>query len=126
MNSVDKRLWVVDIATSKTSKTFRDRYIKDLSLIKLPNSLDLERVYCLRKRCIPNILLALLEPGFSKVKGKEDLTAYWSLRSNRPCLSLAIHGSRDGSRVIVTEILIPIWILVFHSTPGRLRVIYVS
>ena len=76
MNSINERLGVVDIASSKTPKTLRDRYIKDLSLIKLRTGLDLERVRGLRHRCIPNILLILLELDFSEVQGTEDLTTH--------------------------------------------------
>jgi hypothetical protein len=124
VNSINERLRVVNIAPSKTAKTLRDRYIKDLSLIKL--STGLERVRCLRQRCIPNILLILLELDFSEVQRTEDLSTYRSLQSDRPYLSLFVHSSGDGSRVIVIEILIPVWALVFHSTPDRLRVISVS
>jgi hypothetical protein len=68
VNTINKRLWVVDIAPSKTPKTLRDRYIKDLSLIGLRTGPDLERVHCLRQRCIPDILLILLELYFSEVQ----------------------------------------------------------
>jgi hypothetical protein len=125
VNSINECFRVVDIAPSKTPKTLRGRYIKGLSLIRLRTSLDLEGVHCLRQRCIPN-LLVLLELDFSGVQETEDLTTHRSLWSDRPCLSLAVHSSSNGSRVIVTEILIPIWVLVFHSRHDRLRVISVS
>jgi hypothetical protein len=125
VHSVNERLRVVDIAPSKTPKALRDRYIKDL---RLRTGLDLERVDYFRHRCIPNILLILIELGFSEVGGTEDLTTHRSLWSDIPCLSLAVHSSSDGGRVIATEILIPIsvWVLVFHSTAERLKVISVS
>jgi hypothetical protein len=126
VDSINERLRVVDIPLSKTPKALRDRYIKDLSLIRLRTDLDLERVHCLRQRCIPNILLILLELDFNEVQGIQDLTTHGSLRSDRPGLSLVVHSSSDG-RMIATEILIPVWVLVFHSTmPDHLRVISVS
>jgi len=78
VNSINERLRVVDITPSKTPKTLRGRYInlKDLSLIMLRTGLDLERVRGLRHRCIPNILLILLELDFSGVQGTEDLTTH--------------------------------------------------
>jgi hypothetical protein len=43
VNSVNKRLRVVDIAPSKTPKMLRDRHVKDLSLVRCHTSgLDLE------------------------------------------------------------------------------------
>jgi hypothetical protein len=104
VNSINERLRVVNIAPSKTPKTLRDRYIKNLSLIKL--STGLERVLCLRQRCIPNILLILLEPYFSEVQLTEDLSTHWSLRSDsdRPYPSLVVHSSGDGSRVITKAV----------------------
>jgi hypothetical protein len=126
VNPINERLRVVDIALSETPKTLRDRYIKDLSLIRLCTGLDLERIHCLRQKCIPNILWILLELDFSEAQGTEDLTTHRSLWSDGPYLSLAIHSSSDVDRVIATESLIPIWVLVFHSTPDRLRVISVS
>jgi len=126
VHSINERLGVVDIASGKTPKTLRDRYVKVLSLIKLCTGLNLERVHCIKYRCIPNILLVLLELDFSEVQGTEGMTTHWNLRSDSPRLSLAVHSSGDGSRVIATEILIPIWVLVFHSTPGHLGVISVS
>jgi hypothetical protein len=125
VNTINKRLRVVDIALSKTPKTLRDRYIKDLSLIRLCTGLDLERVHCLRQRCIPNVLLILLELDINETQGTEDLTTHRSLWSDRPCLSLTIHISSVDHRVIATRIFIPIWALVFHGTSDRLRVIYV-
>jgi hypothetical protein len=126
VNSINERLRVVDIALSETPKTLRDRYIKDLSLIRLRTGLDLEMFHCLRQKCIPNILLILLGLDFSEVQGTEDLTTHRSLWSDRPYLSLAVHSSSDADRVIATESLIPIWVLVLHSTPDGLRVISVS
>jgi hypothetical protein len=126
VDSINERLGVVDITPSKTPKTLQDRYIEDLSLIRLPTSLDLERVHCLSQRCIPNILLILLELDFSEAQGTEDPKTHRSLWSDRPYLSLAVHSSSDINWVIATEILIPIWVLVFHGTPDRLRVISVS
>jgi hypothetical protein len=67
VHSIYERLRVVDIASGKTPKTLRDRYIKDLSLIRLCTGLNLERVHCLRQGYIPNILLILLELDFSEV-----------------------------------------------------------
>jgi hypothetical protein len=84
VNPINERLGVVDIALSETPKTLRDRYIKDLSLIRLRTGLDLERVHCLRQRCIPNVLLILLELDFSEVQRTEDLTTHRSLWSDRP------------------------------------------
>ena len=46
VNSVNERLWVVDIVPSKTPKTLRDRYIKDLSLIRSRRT-GLDPVRCL-------------------------------------------------------------------------------
>jgi hypothetical protein len=126
VNSINERLGVVNIAPGKTPETLRDRYIKDLSLIKLRTGLDLERVHCLRHRCIPNVLLILLELDLSEGQGTEDLTTHRSLPSDRPCLILAVHSSSDGSRVITTEILIPEWVRVFRRMPHRLRVISIS
>jgi len=123
VNSINERLRVVDIAPSKTPKALRDRYIQDLSLVI--HGLDLEGVHCLRQRCILNILLILSELDFSDVREIEDLTTHRSLRSDRPCLSLAVHCCSDGSRVAATEILITVRILVFHGTPNHLRVISV-
>jgi hypothetical protein len=127
VNPINERLRVIDIAPSKTPETLRDRYIKDLSLIRLRTGLDLEKIHCLRQRSIPNVLVILLEVDFSsEVQGTEDLTTHRSLRSDRPCLNLAVHSSSDSSRVIATKILIPILVLVLHSTPDGLRVISVS
>jgi hypothetical protein len=42
VNSINKRLWVVDIALSKTPKTFWDRHVKDLSLVRGRTGLGLE------------------------------------------------------------------------------------
>ena len=121
MNSINERLRVVDIAPSKTPKTLRDRYIKDLSLIRLRAGPDQERVHCLRQRYIANILLMLRKLDFSKIKRTEDLTTHRILQRDRPCLSLAVHSSSYDSRVITTEILIPVWVLIFQGTADRSR-----
>jgi hypothetical protein len=42
VNSVDERLWVVDIAPSKTPKTLRGRHVENLSLVRCRTGLDLE------------------------------------------------------------------------------------
>ena len=125
MGFINERLRVVDIAPSKTPKTLRDRYVKVLNLIMLRTGLDLERVHCIRHRCIPNTLLILVELYFSEVQGTKDLTTYRSLSSDRPYMSLAVHRSNNANRVIATEILIPILVLVLRTT-DRLGVISVS
>jgi hypothetical protein len=126
VNPINERLRVVDIALSETPKTLRDRYIKDLSLIRPRTDPDLERFHCLRQSSIPNVLLILLELDFSDVQGTVDLTTHRSLWSDRPYLSLAVHSGSDTDRVIATKILIPILVLILHSTPDGLRVISVS
>jgi hypothetical protein len=73
VDSVNERVWVVDIASSKTPKTLGDRHVDGLtrSLIRHCTVLDLDRsYYCLRKRCIASvyILLILLEPSSTEPK----------------------------------------------------------
>ena len=64
MNRINERLWVVEIAFSKTSKTVRDRHVK-LSLIRRCAIVGLERAHSLVTRCIPVVLLIRLELDFS-------------------------------------------------------------
>ena len=64
MNRINERLWVVEIALSKTSKTVRDRHVK-LSLIRRSAAVGLERSQSLVTRCIPVVLLIRLELDFS-------------------------------------------------------------
>jgi len=45
LNSIDERLWVVDIASGEMSKAIRNwHHVKDLSLIKPYTGLELERL----------------------------------------------------------------------------------
>ena len=44
MNSIDERLWVVNIASGEVPKAICNwHYVKDLSLIKICTGLDLKR-----------------------------------------------------------------------------------
>lgn len=60
MNYVDEGPRVVDIASSETSKTFRDRRTKDLGLIKTDTSLDLKKAWSLIYGRVTNSILILL------------------------------------------------------------------
>ncbi len=64
MNRVDERLWVVEIAFSKTLKTVLDRHV-NLSLISRCTGVGLERAWCVVTRCVPVVLLIPLELDFS-------------------------------------------------------------
>jgi hypothetical protein len=64
MNRVYERVWVVEIAFSKTPKIVKDRHVKS-SLIRRCTGVGLERAYDLVTRCIPVILLTPLELDFS-------------------------------------------------------------
>jgi hypothetical protein len=64
MNRVNERLWVVEIALSKTPKIVQDRHV-NLSLIMRCTGVGLEKAYSLVTRCIPVILLIPLELDFS-------------------------------------------------------------
>jgi hypothetical protein len=63
-NRVNDRLWVVEIAFSKTPKTVQDRHVK-LSMIRRCTGVGLEKAYSLVTRWIPVILLIPLELDFS-------------------------------------------------------------
>jgi len=64
VNTVNERLRVVDVTPSKAPKMLRDRYIKDLSLIRPRIGLDLERAHGLSQGYIPSVLLILIELEF--------------------------------------------------------------
>jgi len=64
MNSVNDRLWVVDIAPGKTPKALGDRHVNGLSPIRRHTVLDLDRAYWLGQRCVASVLLILLELEF--------------------------------------------------------------
>jgi len=64
MDILNDRLWIVDIAPSKTPKTLGDRHVNGLSLIRGHTVLDLDRAYWLRQRCVASVLLILLELEF--------------------------------------------------------------
>ena len=64
MNRVDERLWVVEIAFSKTPKTVQDRHFK-LSLIRRRAGVGLEKACFVVTRCIQVIFLIQLELKFS-------------------------------------------------------------
>jgi hypothetical protein len=78
-------------------------YIKDESLSRLRTGLDLQAQVHTQHSLDP------AELDFSEIQGTEDLTTHRGLWSDRPCLSLAVHSSSDGSTVVATEILIPVW-----------------
>ena len=42
VNSVNSRLWVIDIAPSNTPEALRDRQVEDLGLVRCWTSLDLD------------------------------------------------------------------------------------
>ncbi len=61
VNYVDEGPRVVDIASSETSKTFRDRRTKDMGLIKTHTSLDLKKAWShIYGRVTNSILMILL------------------------------------------------------------------
>ena len=60
MNYVDEGSRVVEIASSETSKTFRDCRTKDLGLIKTHTSLDLWKAWSLMYGRVTNSILILL------------------------------------------------------------------
>jgi hypothetical protein len=74
VNTVNERLWVVDIAHSKTPETLRDRHVRDLSLVRCRAGLDLEtwRGYYLLQRVVPGVLLMFLELDSNSDKYKEQ------------------------------------------------------
>lgn len=64
MNTVNDRLWVVDIAPGQTPKALGDRHANGLSPIRRRTVLDLVRAHWLRQRCVASVLLILLELEF--------------------------------------------------------------
>ena len=81
VDTVNERLWVVNIAPSKTPKTLGDRHVNGLSLIRQRTVLDWDRFYCLRRRCVASVYipLILLELEFSRARRTEDVVKHRSL-----------------------------------------------
>jgi hypothetical protein len=110
VDTVNERLWIVDIAPSKTPKTLGDRHINGLS-VRHCTALDWDRPYCLGQRCVASvhILLILLELEFNRTQQTEDVVKHRSLWSNRPRLYGVIHSSSDAGWVGTTEVWVCIW-----------------
>jgi hypothetical protein len=117
MNRVDERLWVVEIAFSKTPKAVLDRHVK-LSPIRRCTGVGLEKAYSFvtTRRCIPVILLIPLELDFSMAYTvrTEDVGTHRSLSTNRLYHHLAVRNCGDTGRPVDAWGLIRIrsdWIL---------------
>jgi len=108
VNPIHSRIRVVDVTPSKTPKTLGDRQIKG-TLIRRCAHLDLSGVYHLMQRCVSDILLILLERGFSQSQGTEDLATNRRLRSDGPCLHWMIHICSDVRWAGTADVLVCIW-----------------